>query len=282
MKTALRHILSEIRNLEPLPQVALRVLEIGAQEEVGPNDLIDVLKTDPGLTAKVLRLCNSAFYGFQREIASLSEAGNLLGVSTLTNLVLTSCTGRYFRDYGKTDMDTAMRLWEGCVGNALAAQMVAASHGTVDADRAYTAGLLQNMGHLVIDRFVAPERDRLRAVVAHGMPLLEAEKRLLGMSHAEIGARLARHWSFPDVLVDTILHHHTPERAREAPGLAWVVHVGDYLNAAAHEEAEDRLRHDLESGALERTGLSDREVFEALCERLRRDLERATGFVEAA
>ena len=95
-------IVSTLNSLEPLPQVAMRVLELSRRDDLIPRELADVVKTDPAITAKVLKLCNSAFYGFRREIGSVEEASNMIGTRALTNLVLTSCGGQYFRDYGES------------------------------------------------------------------------------------------------------------------------------------------------------------------------------------
>ena len=94
MVETLRSLVTDMRSIAPFPHVASTVLSLAAKPGVVPEQLIEVIQTDPGLTGKVLKLCNSAYYGFQREIASLEEAGNMVGVRTLTNLVLTSCSGR--------------------------------------------------------------------------------------------------------------------------------------------------------------------------------------------
>jgi HD-like signal output (HDOD) protein len=154
----------EMRSLEPFPGVAARVLEVAGRTEVVPSELIELVQTDPGITSKVLKLCNSAYYGFQREIASLHEAGNLLGVTTLVNLVLTSSAGKYFRDYGSAKNRSMEARWEQCVSNAIGARLIAKRHGKVDPDRAYTAGLLENIGHLVLDRFLDEAIEEIRGL----------------------------------------------------------------------------------------------------------------------
>ena len=114
-KTALPEIVREIRGLEPLPAVVTRVLEIGARDDVVPDDLIDVMRTDLGITCKVLKVCNSAYYGLQREIASMKEAGNVLGASALVNLVLTCGANKYFHDHGATSGRDQTGLWRRCL-----------------------------------------------------------------------------------------------------------------------------------------------------------------------
>ena len=119
MHVPLKDLMYEMRSLEPFPGVAARVLEVAGRDEVVPSELIELVQTDPGITSKVLKLCNSAYYGFQREIAALHEAGNLRGVTTLVNLVLTSSAGKYFRDYGSAKGHSMESRWEQCVSNAI-------------------------------------------------------------------------------------------------------------------------------------------------------------------
>jgi HD-like signal output (HDOD) protein len=196
-----------------------------------------VVETEPAVTAKVLKLCNSAYYGFQRRIASLDEAANLLGTRTLTNLVLTSCGARYFREFGGSTSSSRAVLWERSVATALAAGTLARLHGNVDRHRAYTAGLLQNIGHLVLDRFLAEDRARIQAEVEGGTPLLEAEESVLGLHHAEVGARLLERWSFPDVLCDTVRHHHRPTGATVDRTLAGVAQLAEHVAGALEDGA---------------------------------------------
>lgn len=227
MAQVLDELLEEIKSVEPLPQVATRVMQIAAQDDVVPRDLVSVIQSDPGITAKVLKLCNSAVYGFKREIASLPEAGNLLGTTTLVNLVLTSCAGRYFRNYGFSDPAATLRLWEQSIGTAFTANWVAGRQGEVDRNRAYTLGLLENLGKLVLARFAHEQADELQREVAQGGELLAIEHRLFGLDHAEIGARLAEKWSFPGVLVDSIRCHHDPRAAQIDHAMASVGHVAE-------------------------------------------------------
>ncbi|MDB4538595.1 HDOD domain-containing protein, partial [bacterium] len=229
MHVPLKDLMFEMRSLEPFPGVAARVLEVAGQEEVVPSELIELVQTDPGITSKVLKLCNSAYYGFQREIASLHEAGNLLGVTTLVNLVLTSSASKYFRDYGSAKDRSMENRWEQCVSNAIGARLKARRHMKVDPDRAYTAGLLENIGHLVLDRFLDEAIDEIRGMALSGTDLIEAERQVLGLHHAEIGARLTARWSLPEVLVEVIRHHHEPELAGSDAALAATIHLAEIL-----------------------------------------------------
>ena len=257
MQIPLKDLMFEMRSLEPFPGVAARVLDLSAKKDIVPSELIDLVQTDPGITSKVLKLCNSAYYGFQREIASMHEAGNLLGVTTLVNLVLTSSAGKYFKDTSASKADGGR--WEMCVANAIGSKIIASRHGKVDPERAYTAGLLENIGHLVLDRFVDSGMTAIRAVAHSGCSLLDAEKKVLGMHHAEIGARLITRWSLPEVLVDVIRHHHHPELAGEDKELAATIHLAEILTQEAQQAAEDAdpraLLYEVSEAACDLTGL---------------------------
>lgn len=274
-------ILSEIKSLEPLPHVALRVMELGARDEVVPADLVAVIETDVAMTAKVLKLSNSAYYGFRREIGSLSEAGNLLGVSALVSLVLTGCAERYFRRARGMDEALQRALWEESVSNAIAAALLAKLSGGVDRNRAYTAGLLQNIGRLVLEHHMRREATEIERVEFTGASRLDAERAVLGVDHAEVGARLCAHWGFPEALVDTVRFHHEPEKAEQDPLMCYSVHLGEQVSLRLALESDPGApRYPLAHDALTRLHLEDG-VLDGLQALLSREIERAREFVEA-
>lgn len=287
MSKHLTEIVSTIKSLEPFPHIATQVLGMASKPQVVPDELIQLIQTDPGITGKVLKLSNSSFYGFQREIASVQEAGNLLGVRTLVNLVLTSCAGKYFRNYGAASggKDSAEGgqgdLWKRCMTIALASRIISMRHNRVDPDRAYTAGLLLNVGSLVLDRFYRDGSAAVSAEVERGRDRIDAERRVLGVHHAEIGARLSTRWDLPAIMVDTIRFHHSPEKAKVDKVLAATVHLAETV-CAAHRAGEDadNLKYEVSQAAYELTGLSE-EDFESIDASLETEIERAADLFAA-
>ncbi len=270
----LKDIILEMRSLEPFPQVASAVLQLAGRSGVQPSEVIEVVQTDPGITGKVLKLCNSAYYGFQREVGSLREAGNMLGVDTLVNLVLTSSANKYFRDYGGAPQKVREALWTRSITQALASRLIATQQGYENPDRAYTAGLMQNIGQIVLDRFYAGESTRVEAEVACGRSVLQAERVVLGINHAEVGARLSTEWNLPSFLVDTIRHHHEPEKATIDPLLTSTVHLAETVLDLEPADKALRLPFEVSEAALELTGL-DPADFESIQMQLELEMQRA-------
>src|SRR5439155_6584428 len=168
--------------------------------------------------------------------------------------------------------------------NALAAGLLARISGGVAKDRAYTAGLLQDIGEVVLDRVLVREALLVRAAIEHGASRLEAERSVLGLDHAEVGARLCERWGFPEVLVDAVRFHHEPESSRCDPLLTCFVHLGEQVTMKLSEALEPDARekepaHALHPGALT-TARIDLETLEALAGVLSAEVEKARDFVE--
>ncbi|MFT7679105.1 MAG: HD-like signal output (HDOD) protein [Planctomycetota bacterium] len=265
MPLALNEIVMSMRSLQPFPTVATTVMQMASDPDTTPSDLIEAIQTDPALVAKILKLCNSAFYGFQREIASLREAGNMLGTETLVSLVMTTCTNRFFKHQKNGDSKMSEGLWERCVTLAVASRLLAQEHGRTDPERAYTVGLLQNVGEIVLTPLLEEHQDQLIAEMTCGRSAMDAEKVILGVHHAEIGARLATFWQLPDLMTDTIRYHHDPEQSTHDKVLASTTHLAETMtHSSLDANAARRLYYKPADCALEYTGLklSDFEEFE--------------------
>lgn len=225
-------VISYINRLEPFPGAAVRVLELsldGAER----SELAKVVAEDPGLTAKVLKLSNSAQYAPRVPIDSIFEAVNRLGSQTIASIAMTNGCASFFMGYGSSDGRSNRVLWEECLHTALVARHLAPLMSYENPELAYTVGLLQNVGHIILDRFLNDARDAMIALVGLGMPITDAEKTVLGIDHAGCGGRIARRWGFPDSLTMGILHHHTPEKTVEFRQLCQVAKAADEITAQA-------------------------------------------------
>ena len=274
-------IVEEVRNIPPLPAVVLKVIALTRDSNTSAGDLNKVISLDPALTANLLKLCNSAYYGLPRVVSSVTQAVMYLGFHTVRNLVLTSTMS----DFLSHDMSgygyVKGGLWHHSIAVAVAAEHLCKKLRPGLQDVAFTAGLLHDIGKVVLTRFVAEAWDEIeRSIREDGMAFMEAERAVLGFDHSLLGAKIADQWNFPQDLVQAIALHHRPEDAKSRPILAVIVHLAD---AAALQMgyglAGDGLRYPLSEFAVKTANLSPHD-FEELYSALETDMKNATAFLE--
>ncbi len=232
MDTTLQELVGSTHELAALPQTTARLLELLEDPTVEAVRLLEIIERDPALTANLLKLCNSAYYGRRREVGSVLEALVVLGNRTVLTLAFATSMGKVLRSdlsgYGLGRDE----LWRHSLAVAFGAATIVGDEGRGDLrDRAFTAGLVHDVGKLLLDRLLAR---RLEWEAAPSGPLeqLEVERQAAGFDHAEAGAALADAWRFPAVLVDAIRWHHEPERAPARSDLVGAVHAADALATA--------------------------------------------------
>lgn len=210
MSSLVSEVLAKVDRLEPFPKVAVRVLEL-AMSDAPTIELARVIDKDPGLTTKVLRLCNSAAYGARHEIASIAEACARIGSDGVASLAVTSGCASFYMGYGHSTRRSNASLWRECLHVAFFAR-----HLDSEApETSYTLGLLQNMAHVVLDRFMEDRQDAILALVDEGTDVIAAEQAVLGIDHATCGAYMAQRWEFPKSIRIGIRCHHNPRFAPE-------------------------------------------------------------------
>ena len=220
----------------PIPSAsAIRLLQLLAGKDRDNQAIINILKQDGVLSTKVLALCNSAAFGLVAPVSSVSQAIVYMGYEEVHRLVMAvtfggalgaSLTGYFIEDGA---------LWRHSLLTALLAQTVVHTVRTPPADPsvAYTAGLIHDIGKLVVSHALdADNQELIRELVERGgRSLLEAEQEVIGADHAEVGACLLRKWKLPDVLVEAVANHHNPPVTPRLE-LSSIVHVADMI---AHE-----------------------------------------------
>lgn len=198
---------AEVAALPPLPQAALAALAVLQSETSSLHDCADAVGADPALCAQVLRLANAAAYGRSGRIGSMADAIALLGRRTVGAVLTASAVTARFREARCPGFDLPA-FWRTSVASGIAAQTLALELG-VDSGLAFTGGLLHDLGRLLlVSRLPAAMAQALAWARLHDQPLQVAELEVLGIDHAELGARLAQHWHLPPVLVAAIGGHH--------------------------------------------------------------------------
>lgn len=230
MINRLGDLLEEIERLEPFPRAAIRVLEL-AQQDAEVDEIVAVIQSEPGLTLKVLRLANSVSGGSVVEVDSIQAAVNRLGRRAIANMAMATGCASVFMGYGGATPRSHVGLWTESLHTAILARRLAEAEGFVDAEFAFTAGLLQNLGHIVLDRFFVEEREQILERVAEGENMIRAERAILGMDHAFCGARIAQKWGLPESLIQGIRFHHAPHSSRGQESLCSILNLAERLTA---------------------------------------------------
>ena len=207
---AMEDVLKVIHRLPSLPTVVMELLASMDQDDVDIDTLAGKIAQDQALTAKTLRLANSSFYGRAHAVNTMAEAIAILGFRTVRSVVTTAGLMQSMGNSGGGALDL-QPFWRHAIAVAVCARELA-PHLRVNPDHAYTAGLLHDIGRLVLVTQLAPQYAAVMAYCAqHGCGTLEAERQVLGLDHAEIGQALTVYWKFPLHLQRAVGMHHAAD-----------------------------------------------------------------------
>lgn len=223
-------ILHKIDTIPAMSGTATRLLKLLEDPEVGIARVVHLIEYDPGLTANVLRLANSAYFGTARSIGSVRDAVVRLGTNTVLQIAIASSVYSIMsKPVAGYDLP-AGDLWRHCVMVAITAERLCTALDIPTPGVTFTAGLLHDIGKIVIGTFVDGDFDAINAAAQEpGVTFESAERKVLGMDHAEVGAALTERWDFPATLSSVARWHHRPEECQEDREVVDIVHVADAL-----------------------------------------------------
>jgi HD-like signal output (HDOD) protein len=233
-RQALERLFLRIGDVMTLPAVAQKILQLTDNESANVDELREVIQGDPALVARILRRLNSSYYALSQKVSDLKTAVSLLGFREIRNLAMTVFVGRFF-DGGSTH-GTFKRegLWAHSVGVAVAARLVARVCGRGAPEEAYIAGLLHDLGLILLDQTLRRHFYQVIDALDPSVPTHIVENRLLSFDHALLGGFVARKWNFPDAVADAITFHHQPWcYSGQNKDLVYVVTVANYLCSRA-------------------------------------------------
>ena len=248
---------TSISKIKPIPQIALKLLRMIQDANYSMDDLGAQIKQDQIISAKVIRLCNTAYFRQNINVDSIERAMVVLGEKRLLQMVVSASMEGFFNsDSGGYSLCKG-GLFKHAVGTALISEKLASYNRKVSGDIAYTAGLLHDIGKIALDQFM----DRAyplfyRRTQERNEILVNVEKEIFGLSHTEAGGKLAEMWDLPERLVDVIKHHHRPEEAEFDHELNHLVYLADLLMSRFIVGQElERLNTDSFFERLERAGI---------------------------
>lgn len=224
-----RDMVAGVEHLITLPDVWFRLQSVLKDPNHDWHSVAEVIKYDLSLTAKILKLVNSAYFGLPGKIDRITKAISMIGENELNHLVLGSSVAQAIDSITATfpNLDD---FWKHSVRVAVLGRLIAKSKNVLHPERLFIAGLLHDMGKLIIHQ-QSPEIGYLLYATEEQNPYetLELEHKLLGFGHAEVAAQLAKNWHLPDALSSTLLYHHNPEAANEYIFDANIIHVSNAL-----------------------------------------------------
>jgi putative nucleotidyltransferase with HDIG domain len=223
-------IISELDTLKPVSHVATRLMQLIEDPDTSGADLAAVIQYDPSMTANVLRLCNSVAMGGVRKVTDVKQAVNLLGIEKLISLVILADSAQNFRS-GQSGYDLGYgELWRYSVSAAIIARELAEKKDAKDVSLVFTSALIKDIGKVILHTYISEAFDQIRdQMFRAGKSFLEAEKQVLGIDHAELGALAMEKWGFDPQMVDIIRHHHNPLES-DSQGLALpIVYMADCI-----------------------------------------------------
>ena len=220
----LRRRIEQVGELPTLPHVVQKLASMIGRPNVSAEEIGALIEKDQVLSAKVLRLANSPFYGFPSRIASVAHAVVVLGLSVVKGLTLCATAFDMMKNAGMND------LWRHSLGVAITAHILGAKAGMKNPEEVFVGGLLHDIGKVVLyvkwpdvgQQITAARKDGSRS-------LMETEQELFAVTHADVGGWLATAWHLPTTLREPILHHHMPTAAQDAKLQTAIVHVADVL-----------------------------------------------------
>jgi putative nucleotidyltransferase with HDIG domain len=225
----LSHIMTQVKSFPGMPATAARLMPLLQNPDASASKIEDILKYDPGLTANILKLTNSAYFGLPSRVSSVRQAIMLLGWKRLLQLVMTMCMSALMKKPVPGYDLPRGELWRHSVAVSVAADLLVKSLSISDADEVFTAALLHDIGKLVLGDYVQEDLEKIEGMVTKGISFEVAEFVVLGTNHATIGARILQNWSLPQELVNAVSWHHDPENCNHYCLLSDVVHIANIV-----------------------------------------------------
>jgi putative nucleotidyltransferase with HDIG domain len=224
-----KKIIKATKDLPAMPEVIFKIQRILLDPNAYAQQVADLIEIDQALAVKVLRVANSPFYGMTGKVSSVHHAAVLLGFETLGELTtiasFSELMGNKLPGYGYR----ADELWKHSLAVALASRQIAQKLCPELTNDALTAGLIHDLGKLVLDPYVLEQREIFDEFMeATELTFLDAEKQLLGVDHAEIAYEICKHWQFPESLALSIKYHHYPSLSKDHE-MAFILHLADYI-----------------------------------------------------
>jgi putative nucleotidyltransferase with HDIG domain len=260
----IEELFQEETQIPSLPNIFYEFKEAVEDPNRTFDDVAEIVSLDPGLTARLLKIVNSAFYGFPSEIETISHAISIIGIQHLNDLVLSTVVMGCFKDIPAETIDMES-FWKHSIACALTSKILAQKMETPSPERVFVAGLLHDIGRLIICSKASMETLKIFFLMNNqNLELHLAEREALGFDHSDVGARLMKQWGLPKIHEEIVNYHHKPSQASSFPDECAIVHTADILvNSLELGISGETVVQEFDEEASKRTNIQD-ESFRSL------------------
>jgi putative nucleotidyltransferase with HDIG domain len=259
----IRERVKSIIQLPALPTLALEVVEMIDNPKTSAQQLGRLISADQALTAKVLKISNSPFYGFPKKISTVDFAIIVLGFDALKEIVISIALVSSLQKKADHYFDTKS-FWDHSISTGAIARRLARDIGYRVTGEVFVAGLLHDMGISVLNKYFMSDFHRIIDIVRDSeLSFREAEESVIGVSHSEIGSWLAERWNLPDHLVESVMCHHEPAKAKINPQLVSIIHCADvFATQIARKQVDYDRGLQFDEVALDILNLNDKNLLD--------------------
>ncbi|MBI9089525.1 MAG: HDOD domain-containing protein [Desulfobacterium sp.] len=266
--TAIQELIKEIRQLTPMSPVVNQLMEVMDTPGCAMEDIAAIVQYDPAMTANILRTCNSAYFGLSNPIESVRDAVSLLGMDQILELVMMKAGTRTLEKPQKGYDLEQEAVWKSAVAAALIAKELAKKLCPEHRNTIFTAALLKDIGKTVLDRFIASSHEKINTLVREeGYSFMEAEKKVIGIDHAELGAMIIKTWNFSPRMVKIVRHHHLSDPSMQLDTDIAIVYLSDCIcMMTGMGVGADGLAYRFHDQVIKNMGLTSDDIMKILAE----------------
>lgn len=223
-------LFKRISEVSSLPAVAIRIIEVANDARTGADDLYEAVQFDAALAMRIMRTVNSSYYALQNKVGDLKLAITLLGFKEIRNLAVTAYIAQLFKKGAGHGTYSREGLWNHLIGVGTVARLIAETSRRVAPREAYLAGLLHDLGLILIDQYLHKPFCQVIDTLDEDTPMCQLEREILGFDHASLGEFVAAQWNLPEHLTTAIRYHHAPlEYQGEHREIVYAVALADFL-----------------------------------------------------